>query len=151
MNQLRVPDRLDKCPLMRRAQPNQQAHYIAVVCMALDQNGPEQNGLKQMFRPPASTHGSSSRNLGPNDSLAQHVGASTPARHAKQAHMQELNNSSAQSRGAHTPNLTMSWGMLWLEATCLRVANKFACHSMNHIQSACFKQWHSVISRFQYN
>ena len=35
--------------------------------------------------------------------------------------------------------------MLWLEATCLRVANKFTCGSMNHIQSTCFKQWHSVI------
>ena len=41
---------------------------------------------------------------------------------------------------------TMSQSMLWLEATCLQVANKFACGSTNHIQSTCFKQWHSVIS-----
>ena len=40
---------------------------------------------------------------------------------------------------------TMSWSMLWLEATCLRVANKFTWGSMNHIHSTCSKQWHSVI------
>ena len=46
---------------------------------------------------------------------------------------------------AWPPEATMSQSMLWLEATCLRVANKFACGSKNHIQSTCFKQWHSGV------
>ena len=44
--------------------------------------------------------------LGLNDSSAQCGGASTPSRHAEQAHMQELNYSSAQSGSACTPNPT---------------------------------------------
>ena len=51
MNWLQVPDGPAKCPLMRRAQLNQRAHYIVAVRMAPDQNGPAQNGLKQMLRP----------------------------------------------------------------------------------------------------
>ena len=43
---------------------------------------------------------------GVNDSSAQHGGASTPARHAEQTHMQEPNDSSARSRSAHTPEPT---------------------------------------------
>ena len=89
---------------------NQWAHYIVVVRIAPDQNGPEQIGLEQMLWPPASTHGSSSHNLGPNDSLAQHGSASTPARHAEQACMQEPNDSSAQLRGACTADPTVTTG-----------------------------------------
>ena len=109
-NQLRVLDGPAKCLLLRRARLKRQAHYIVVVRIAPDQNGPEQNGLEQMLWPPASTHGSSSCNLGPNDSLAQHRGASTPTRHAEQARMQEPNDSSAQLGGACTANPTVTTG-----------------------------------------
>ena len=51
MNQLRVLDRPAKCLLLRRARLKRQAHYIVVVCIALDQNGPKQNGLEQLLQP----------------------------------------------------------------------------------------------------
>ena len=57
MNQLRVPDGPAKCPLIRRAQLNQQAHYIVVVRIALDQDSPKQNGLEQMLWPQVLTKG----------------------------------------------------------------------------------------------
>ena len=74
-----------------------------------------------MLRPPASTHGSSSCNLGPNNSLAQCRGASTPTRHAEQARMQEPNNSSAQLGGACTADPTVTTGLQLMSIPIKRV------------------------------
>ena len=51
MNRLRVPDGLTKCPLITRPWLNRWTPYIVAVCIAPDQDGPEQNGLEQLLRP----------------------------------------------------------------------------------------------------
>ena len=53
---------------------------------------------------------------------------------------QQFNESLLWPEGYKEPEHALAGGHL------LQLAEKFTCGSMNHIQSTCFKQWHSVIS-----